>query len=383
MKEYSLYELSELLQETIETDFAGTYQVRAEIASVSTKGGHLYLDLVEKGAGDRLIAKQRATCWSPLQAMLQAYFEEETGSRLQAGMQVLVEVEVNYHTLYGLSLNIVGIDPRYTLGDLARQRQATIQKLHDEGIFDMQRQLPLPTLIRRIAVVSSDTAAGYGDFCDQLAGSGYRFETTLFPASMQGEQAERSIIRALGAIAEREEDFEAVVIIRGGGATSDLGCFDQYGLCAHCAQFPLPILSGIGHTRDVSILDMVAAVALKTPTAVAAYLVERMDGQIGRIEDLAHRLALSANRQVWVRQQRVEYMQQRMYQSLRQALIGQRHRMELLAQRVETASPERIYRMGYSLTMRDGRVVRSAAEVQAGDRLTTYLQDGQVDSIAE
>lgn len=381
MKEYTLSELCALIQDAIEVELPETYWVRAEIASLSEKGGHLYLELVEKGQRETLVAKQRAICWSHLQTMLQAYFEQETGSRLQAGMQVLVETEVNYHAVYGLSLNIINIDPKYTIGDMARQRQQTIRQLQEEGIMDMQKTLHLPTLTRRLAVISAANAAGYGDFCDQLQSSHYQFSTQLFAATMQGDNAEKSIINALSAIAAQEEDFDAVVIIRGGGATTDLGCFDRYLLCAHCAQFPLPVISGIGHTRDVSILDMVAHTALKTPTAVAAYLIERMDIQAAKIEDLRQRLLRTADRQIMLRQHRIDEWQQRLAQANKQLLIRQLHKIELLEQRVASYSPERIYKMGYSLVKHNGKVVRSIGEITKGDILTTYMQDGEIESV--
>ena len=382
MKErYTLSELCAEIGEVLGEGLAPSYWVQAEISSLSEKGGHLYLELVESGGSTRqqafssrgltangqgLIAKLRATCWAGTKELLMAYFEAETGQRLQVGMAVLVEAEVQYHAVYGLSLSIVGIDPKYTVGDLARQRQQTIAQLEADGLLDAQQLLPLPTLIRRIAVVSSASAAGYEDFKHQLASSGYRFETTLFGATMQGEGTERSIIAALDEIElsndERQktnDQFDAVVIIRGGGATTDLGCFDSYTLCAVCAQFPLPILTGIGHTRDVSVLDLVAREALKTPTAVAEWLIHRMDEQAGRIETLFMRLRQTAEQQVLIR----------------------RHRVELLQQRLAACNPERIYRMGYSLLTKNGRVVRSVNELKSGDRIITHLADGNVESV--
>ena len=357
-KTYTLSELSSLIEETIIDGMPETYLVRAEIASLNERSGHLYFDLVEKADRGIMAARLRATCWQQRQRMLQAYFRQETGTPLQPGLQILVEVEVQFHAVYGLSLNIINIDPRYTVGDLARQRQETIRRLTEDGVLDMQQSLVLPTLVRRLAVISASEAAGYGDFCHQLADSPYRFSTSLFPATMQGERAEQSIISALETIFAQVEDFDAVVIIRGGGATTDLSCFDQYSLCALCAQFPLPIISGIGHTRDVSILDIVAHLALKTPTAVAAWLVERMDNQSARIDDMLRRLAQTATRQVLIR----------------------RHRVELLEQRLAACSPERIYRMGYSLLTSNGRVVHSVRDVQPGQPLTTHLLDGQIES---
>ncbi len=361
-------EIEEVLNESLQP----TYWVQAEISSLSHKGGHLYMELVESGGPatgrtfgmSNLAAKVRATCWAGTNELLMAYFESETGQQLQVGMNILVEAEVQFHAVYGLSLSIVNIDPGFTVGELARQRQQTIAQLEADGLMEAQQLLTLPTLTRRIAVISSPTAAGYGDFCHQLEQSGYRFETTLFGATMQGEGAERSILAALEEIAivnrklSNRKSFDAVAIIRGGGATTDLGCFDQYKLCAVCAQFELPVITGIGHTRDVSVLDMVAHEALKTPTAVAERLIHRMDAQLARVEQLTQRLARTAERQILLR----------------------RHRVEILEQRLNACNPERIYRMGYSLMTKNGKIVRSANELAEGDRIETHLADGTVQS---
>jgi exodeoxyribonuclease VII large subunit len=361
MKQYSLSELTLVINSALSQLQHSTYWVRAEIASVSSRSGHGYFELVEKSPAGMLSAKMRATCWSNLFPMLSAWFAEQTGETLQAGMKVLVECEVTFHPVYGLSLNIVSIDPQYTLGDLARQRQETILRLQSEGYWDLQRELTLPTLTYRIAVVSAAQAAGYGDFCDQLQQSGYRFRTELFPAIVQGERAEGSIIEALQSISAHKDDFDAVVIIRGGGATTDLGCFDSYLLSEACAQFPLPVLTGIGHTRDVSIVDQVAHLSLKTPTAVAAFLVDRMAALDEALQRLKQRLKQVGEKQILIR----------------------RHRIELLRQRLQMCSPERIYRLGYSLAMADGRIIRNASELKAGQRLTTHLQSGIVESTVE
>ena len=374
----SLAELCALISDELGRSFPETYWVRCEIASLSEKSGHLYMDLVEKGQRGLFVARQRATCWNGRQQMLRAYFEQETGNRLQVGMQVLLEVEVRFHAVYGMSLDVQNIDPQYTLGDLARQRQETIARLQEEGIFDMQRMLSLPTLTRRLAVVSAGDAAGYGDFVHQLEESAYRFSPTLFPAAMQGDRAALSIVSALDAIAAVEEEFDAVVIIRGGGASSDLTCFDDYTLAAHCAQFPLPILSGIGHTRDVSIVDMVAYQSLKTPTAVAAFLVERIDEQLARVEQWQQRLLQTALRQVLLRQHRVEQAEQRLTNSLRMLLLRQNNRIAMLSQRIDMVNPERIYRLGYSLLRKEGKVVKSTRALHSGDTLTAELADGTI-----
>ena len=353
MEPLKLSELCALIGEALDESLEPSYWVQAEISSLSEKGGHLYLELVEDKK-----AKVRATCWAGNKEMLIAYFEAETGQRLQAGISVLVEVEIQWHAVYGLSLSIVGIDPSYTIGALARERQQTIKQLEADGLLDAQQLIPLPTLIRRIAVISSPSAAGYGDFQHQLENSGYSFVTRLYGATMQGEGAEKSIIAALEAIEEEADQWDAVAIIRGGGATTDLSCFDRYTLCAVCAQCSLPILSGIGHTRDVSVLDMVAHEALKTPTAVAEWLIHRLDVQMGRLADLLVRLKRTADRQILIR----------------------RHKVELLEQRLEACNPERIYRRGYSLLTKNGKVVRSINDLQPGDTVTTHLADGNVQS---
>jgi len=322
----------------------------------------MYLELVEsqKSKVERgVAAKMRATCWSGTQEMLSAYFESETGQTLQPGMAILVETEVQYHPVYGLSLSITNIDPSYTLGDIARQRQQTILQLQKDGLLDAQQLLPLPTLIRRIAVISSPNAAGYEDFKHQLEHSTFNFQLSTFFATMQGESAAKSILEALEEISQQltansQLPFDCVVIIRGGGATTDLSCFDDYELCAVCAQFEIPVLTGIGHTRDISVLDLVAHEALKTPTAVAEWLIHRMEDQTNRINDLLQRLQRTAERQILIR----------------------RHRIDMLEQRLAACNPERIYQMGYSLLTKNGKVVRSVNDLQEGDKVVTHLADG-------
>ena len=350
MATLTLSELCALIGEALDDSLAASYWVKAEISSLSERGGHIYLDLVEGKS-----AKMRATCWAGTKEMLTAYFESETGQTLQPGMSVLVEVEVQYHAVYGLSLSVIGIDPSYTLGDLARQRQQTISQLQKDGLLDAQQLLPLPTLIRRIAVISSPKAAGYEDFKHQLEASPYTFALTLFGATMQGKSAAPSIIAALDEIDSQR--FDAIVIIRGGGATADLSCFDDYTLCAVCAQCELPVLTGIGHTRDISVLDLVAHDALKTPTAVAEWLIHRMDAQMDRLAELLVRLHRTAERQILVRQ----------------------HRVELLEQRLSACNPERIYQRGYSLLTKNGSIIRSVTELKAGDVVTSHLADGTAD----
>ena len=275
----TLSELQRLVKETLHERFALPVWVSAEISEVKVNySGHCYLELVEKGGDNGVpLAQSRAVIWRTAYSRIAGYFEAETGQRLAAGIKILAKVAVNYHELYGFSLQITDIDPAYTLGDMQRQRQQTIDCLRKEGVWDMNREVGMPAVVQRIAIVSSANAAGYQDFCKEIGKSPYRFRLTLFDAFMQGAAAEESIVAALCAVADRMEEFDAVVIIRGGGSASDLNCFNAYRLCTHVAQFPLPVLTGIGHDKDTSVADMVAHTALKTPTAVAGWLVERMD----------------------------------------------------------------------------------------------------------
>ena len=384
MQTYSLSELCDWIGEVVENDLPDRYWVRAEIASMSVRG-HCYMELVEKAENGILAAKVRATCWSNVYSLLSAYFAQETGQVLHAGLQVLVEVSVEFHAVYGLSLNILNIDPTYTLGDLAKQRQATIRQLTEDGVMELQQALEVPSLVRRIAVVSSADAAGYGDFCDQLQHNrfGYAFHTQLYPAVMQGDTAARSIIKALGAIAAQEKEWDVVVIIRGGGATTDLSCFDDYTLASHCAQFPLPIITGIGHTRDVSVVDMVVHCSVKTPTAAAEWLIERVATQVERVGSLLLRLQRATQGAVTREQNRLLLYQQRIKNGVYRLLTQEKGKLSLWQKTIELHSPERIFKMGYSLTTVNGKVVRNQGDVKAGDVIETHLQEGVVESVVK
>ena len=384
MKQYSLSELCAEIQEVVENDLLERYWVRAEIASLSARG-HCYMELVEEADDNMLAAKVRATCWSNVYSLLSAYFIQETGQALRVGMQVLVEVSVAFHPVYGLSLNVWNIDPTYTQGDLAKQRQATILRLTEDGVMELQQRLELPTLILKVAVISAADAAGYGDFCDQLQNNrfGVKFEVELFAAVMQGDHAPKSIIKALNEIVSEEEKWDIVVIIRGGGATTDLGCFDDYELASHCAQFPLPILSGIGHTRDMSIVDMVAHTSVKTPTAAAEWLIERVAEQVEMIRQLALRLQRATQHAVVQENNKLQAYMQRMSHAAQRLLMQEQNRLQMWTKMIELHSPERIFKMGYSLTMVNGKPVMRKEDVKEGDVLKTYLQDGVVESVVK
>ena len=381
MKQYSLLELCDCIDEALQSKLEETYWVRAEIASL-TERGHCYMELVEKAKNNSIAAKVRATCWSHVYHLLAAYFANETGQMLSVGMQVLLQVEVSFHAVYGLSVNVVGIDPTFTLGDLARQRQQTIQRLQEEGVMDMQRSLKMATLPRRIAVVSASDAAGYGDFCHQLESNsgGFRFHTQLYPAVMQGEQSPASIIRALGEIAERTEEYDVVVIVRGGGASTDLRNFDDYSLAFHCANFPLPIIAGVGHTRDVSVVDMVVHTSVKTPTAAAEWLINAMQEQAEKVGELYVRLQRVAQHAIHKQQNRLEALWQALRFTTQRRISKQRNQLELWEKTIGIHSPERIYRMGYSLTTVNGKVVRSIHDVKAGEEMLTHTGDGVIRS---
>ena len=398
----TLGELQRLVRQVLEERFALPLWVSAEIADLKVNySGHCYLELVEKGGANGVpTAQARAVIWRSHYPRIAGYFEAETGQRLGAGMQILAKVLVSYHELYGFSLQITDLDPAYTLGEMERQRQQTIAQLQSDGVWEMNRQVPLPAIVQRIAVVSSAQAAGYQDFCKELAKSPYHFRLTLFDAFMQGAAAEESIIGALCAVAARAEEFDAVVLIRGGGSRSDLNCFNAYRLCAHIAQFPLPVLTGIGHDKDVSVADMVAHLALKTPTAVAAWLVERMAEADARLDNAAlqlhdattallHGAAVRLVRLAGDLRQacalrtarenaRIEHWTATLPDAVHACLERERLRMESTAQTIAAHAPERILRLGFAVVRTNGRAVTSAGAVAAGDRLHIEVADGQI-----
>ena len=338
MEHLSLLELNQLIKQALSAQLQPTYWVVAEIGELRVaQNGHCYLDLVDKG-DDRLLAKVRATIWSYTFRTLRGWFEAMTGEALRPGLKILAQVEVKFHELYGLSVNVKDIDAQYTLGERARRRQQVVQQLIDEGVYEMNKGLALPTVPQRVAVISSPTAAGLGDFMDQLSHNrgGYRFEVQLFKASMQGEGAEASIVAALLEVYQCLETqgpcFDLVVLIRGGGAQVDLDCFDTYGLAAHIAQFPLPVITGIGHERDETVADLVAHTKMKTPTAVAEFLIDGITTYDERLESYRQRIA---NRTVQLLRERT-YQLDNWQTTLRYALSSQvQHQRQTLNQRKE------------------------------------------------
>jgi len=374
---YSLSQLLSHISDTLQAQLQPSYWVMAEVSSLSVRDGHAYFELVEKAEQTGMpAAKTRATSWRNQYAMLSAYFQSETGETLRPGLQILVEVMIDFHPLYGFALNIIDIDPTYTKGDLAKQREQTLARLHAEGIFDMNHELPLPTLPKRIAVISSSDAAGYGDFCHQIQQSPYgaAFSFELFTALLQGDCAAQSMIDALNAIYARVDSFDLVVVIRGGGSQLDLACFDDYDLAAHCAQFPLPVVAGIGHQRDVSVLDMVAHTSLKTPTAVSAWLVDIYDAQNQHLSECYNRLQRTVSQLIVHRQYDLNNCSLRLKLQHAAYLQSQRAMFDLALKKLQLFSPETIFRKGYSFTRINGKPVASVTleDISEGDQVETF-----------
>jgi len=315
--------------------------------------------------------------------MVRPYFERTTGQSLHAGMKVLLKVYAQFHEAYGFSWIITDIDPTYTLGDMARKRQEIIRQLKEEGVFDLQKELHFPLFCLNIAVISSQTAAGYGDFAGQLADSPFAFRPQLFPATMQGDGVEQSIISALNRIYESIEQFDCVVIIRGGGATSDMSGFDTLLLAENVANFPLPIITGIGHDRDECILDMVSHQRVKTPTAAAAFLTDHAQAVYDNLYDAQNRIARHAQQKLTALLAQFSMLEGRLPMILDKRLLTESHRLELIAEKLKALDPKLLLRRGYSITMKDGHALRNPQELRQGDEIVTILEEGTVKSIIQ
>lgn len=427
----SLYELNSLVRDVISMSLPDSYWVEAELSEAREGyGGHCYMELIEKDERSNTpIAKAHASCWRNRWMLLNPQFERVTGQRIHAGMKVLLKVHAQFHENYGFSWIVDDIDPTYTMGDMARKRMEIIQTLKEEGVFDLQKELKLPMFCQRIAVISSATAAGYGDFCNQLADNGYglQFTTALFAATMQGEGVEQSVISALNRINEEWENWDCVVIIRGGGATSDLSGFDTLALAENVANFPLPIITGIGHERDESVLDMISFQRVKTPTAAAAFLVDHLTEVYARIEDaqeaivnyvkrrlqvermkferlstqiptlfslvkvrqsnrldqLLNRLKAKAERIPADGLHRLEMLEARLKEPVARKLERELHRIDMLSQRAIAQDPERLLSRGYSITLKDGKSIKDASQLKAGDEIETRFAKGVAKAVVK
>jgi exodeoxyribonuclease VII large subunit len=471
-KQHTLSQLQRQVKSSLEDTFAMPVWVVAEISEMTVnRSGHCYLDLVETEPGtDTVLARCRATIWSYTFRMLRPYFETTTGQTFSEGLKVLLQAKVEYHEVYGFSLNIRDIDPVYTLGDLARQRREIIRRLQEDGVLEMNKELELPLVPQKIAIISSPTAAGLQDFLDQLHNNPHQFVfyTKLFPSVMQGAEAPRSIMNALELIYEFEDYFDAVVIIRGGGAQLDLACFDQYELAFHLAQFPLPVITGIGHDKDDTVVDLVAHTRMKTPTAVAEFLIsgalrfsqnlgeleqqftelvtDQLEYNKNRLNDAADQLNLLVNQLITDQQNRLNISQIQLANfsqsflkvqqtELRQLLVetknktsrfvtlqnhlldnsgnklnfgfrkqvlknrnllkqfeqlikikafemvrSEKKNLMAIGEKLRLVDPQNILKRGYSLTMMNGKIVKSVGHLAEGDLLQTRLSDGTVES---
>lgn len=454
MESVSLKEYLSVVHRAISACVEPDVWVRAEVSELKVNGnGHCYLTLIEKEQSGRMnvCAKASAIIWANVYNMVASMFESVAHQPLQRGMNVLVRVSPNFHEAYGFSLIISDVDPTFTLGDMARKRQEVVDKLKADGVWDMNRELVLPDLPLRIAVISSETAAGFGDFINQLEQNPrqFKFAWRLFPAIMQGADAPASIMNALDQIFEVADQFDVVAIVRGGGASADMLAFDDYELASSCAQFPLPILSGVGHERDTCVVDMVAWQRCKTPTAVGAFLVDRAEMAYTRLCNAQQALADSVRRMLETENKRLEYSAvalsksvpltlmaennklasltsalkmsvssqcqdakgqldsvvvafrsavkvklngaqvqvEAQRKSLQHAVVAllaaQQGKLLLLDQKVNLLSPQSLLKKGYSLTLKNGKIVRSVGDAQPGDVLETLLADGTVKSVVK
>ena len=383
---FSLYALNALVHEAVSNALPDEYWVEAELAECRERNGHCYMELVEKDErSNSPIAKASAKCWRQTWTLLHATFLRATGQSLRAGMKVLLRVYPQFHEAYGFSWIVSDIDPTYTIGDLARRRQEIIKTLKAQGVFDLQRELRLSPFAQRIAVISAESAAGYGDFCRQLLDNEYnlQFHTELFPAIMQGERVEQSVIQALNLINNRIDDFDAVVIIRGGGATSDMSGFDTLPLAENVANFPLPIITGIGHDRDECVLDMVSHTRVKTPTAAATLLITHLCNTLQQVADAENVIAHYALDRLQRHRLQLEHITTLLPHLAQRLMTEAHHSLERIQLKLEGYDPQLLLQRGYSITLHNGQIVKSPQDVKSGDEIETRLKQGTIKSIIQ
>ena len=398
-------ELQEKIKSTLDENLDSCYWISGEINELKINSGHCYLELIQKDDNSKYIrAKAQAVIWAYTFNILKPYFESVTGKFLECGLKISVKVGVQYHRLYGLSLNVTDIDPVYTVGELQIRRNRIVEKLRDSGIFDMNRELEFPMLPKRIAVISSERSAGYEDFVNHLSDNvyGYSFATRLFDSTMQGAGAERSITDSLDDIYENKDDFDVAVIIRGGGAQSDLTCFDSFELASNVAQFPLPCLTGIGHNKDLSITDMTAYVMLKTPTAVADFLIGKFIEAETRLNSFRTIITQQIGKFVALRDDKVATLFSALSSNINRILLkekiktdgmsvlikgGTKHiteseslKISNLASKIKLYDPANILRRGYSLTLHKGKIVNDSTRLEEGDILETVMFERKIKS---
>lgn len=405
----TLTQLNRLIKAAINKNLPDMYWVQAETSDVRVnQNGHCYLEFIEKDKqGKSVVAKTRAMIWANTFHLLRAYFENTTGQPFSSGIKVLVQVTIEYHELFGLSLVVQDLDPRFTIGDQALNRAAIIKQLEEDGVLTLNKELELPNLPNRIAIISSPTAAGYEDFCEQLKNNkeGFVFYTKLFPSIMQGNRSEDSIIAALDAIYVHKDLFDAVVIIRGGGATSELSCFDSYLLAANCAQFPLPVITGIGHERDDTVLDIVAYARAKTPTAVAEFLIGKVQLTYDMLLSVQETIISDVNLRMqsellklstyetgkdyfmrnWNKQQlsQLQTITISLKRYVQQLLKQNLSSLDTIEKHLRLISPDNVLKRGYTLTIKGDKVLKNFAELKVGDEITTVFKNGKIDSIVK
>lgn len=386
MEKITLSELQEKIGKAISRELPGYVWITAEIGEIKEHpNGHCYLELVEYSPeGSRVEAKARAVIWNTSYKILKPYFQTSTGSSLQEGMHLLMKVQVQYSDVYGLNLVINDIDPSFTVGELELQRQKTIARLKKEGMFEMNNSLDMPLLPRNLAIISSQTAAGYIDFMKHITRNegGYIFNAKLFPAPMQGDEAPRGIISAFDDIAaelnENSAAYDVVIMIRGGGAAMDLACFDDYDLAVNIAQFPIPVITGIGHDIDFHICDMVAHTWLKTPTAVADYIIEIFQREDAYISSLSARLALALSGKIKEQQSFLMRAGDRISNILKDRILFERSKIERYEMRLKSIIPDEVISKGFAVVYVNGHRAQLASEIEEGDKVEILLKDGSV-----
>jgi exodeoxyribonuclease VII large subunit len=402
----SLTDLQQVIKDSLYMALPDFYWVTAEISEIKVNyTGHCYLELIEKQPDEKNVkSRVRAVIWGNRYRFLSSFFKDAAGESLMEGMKILVRIKIEYHELYGLSLVISDIDPSYTIGEMALKRQMIIRRLEEEGVISMNRELGFPLLPQRIAVISSGNAAGYGDFISHLKGNGYKyiFYTALFETVMQGTETEQSVISALDRIADNHGLFDVVAIIRGGGSQSDLSWFDNYNIAFHVTQFPIPVITGIGHEKDLSVTDLVASQALRTPTAVADFLIGQtanaeaglnemiveineitrsaIDENRSHIESLRIKMISAAGTIASGKKLMVDRLSGDLVKGTVNLLEKIKTRMSVLESTLGILDPENVLRRGYSITTLDGRLIKSVAEVGADDIIDTRLNDGMINS---
>ena len=425
----TLSDLHKNIQQTIQNQFDEAYWISCEISELKTnQSGHCYLELIEKEKDtNSIIAKSKATIWSMTYRMLKTYFETTSGYEFTSGIKVLIRAKVEFHSVYGFSLNVVDIDPTYTLGDFEKKRLEIINRLTQEGILNMNKEIQFPTIAKNIAIISSENAAGYGDFINQLENNsyGFKFHHKLFQASMQGENVESSILAAFDKIYNHENVFDVVVIIRGGGSKSDLSWFDNYWIAYTVTQFPLPVLTGIGHEQDDTITDLVAHKRLKTPTAVAEFLIssfanfndtitefesfilnsflQQIQEEKTEINQISSQIAISIKDVLadekqslsnfpivlknsisnFIKDKKVEInkkFEQKLKFTIEKQILNQKHKLAEFQQIAEHSNPLKMLKKGYSITLKNGKIVKSVSQLKANDEIETLLSDGKTKS---